>query len=321
MRSESEAGGRKADGFYHDRTLSPSGVCHAATGPTTDSRPRHNRRSGARALIECTRPLSAVSCSSSATMATGIAPSLRHSARSVKSSSSSLGDKPPPKPAPKPVSLPRRLLFPTLPADADLPPLLVSPAAAPVLNAELYEFIALALRAYVNPWWTKLTRYDKEFLPEITRILTSVVRTLETRLIATDLSPLVFRDLPTLLVQHYADFRNARAKLHTSYATGGAATLPQLFHHLQPHMAIGADGQVNDVYVRQAVDHILKACLPPEDFDSEAERYIVREIILSVLLKSVVPRVTQPWFIHKIILDQMGPEEVVDKSAEVCRGF
>ena len=30
MRSESEAGGRKADGFYHDRTLSPSGVCHAS---------------------------------------------------------------------------------------------------------------------------------------------------------------------------------------------------------------------------------------------------------------------------------------------------
>ena len=205
-------------------------------------------------------------------MATAVAPSLRHSARSVKSSSSSLADKPPPKPAPRPVSLPRRLLFPTLPADADLPPLLVSPAAAPVLNAELYEFIALALRAYVNPWWTKLTRYDKEFLPEITRILTSVARSLEARLLATDLSPLVFRDLPTLLAQHYSDFRNARAKLHTSYATGGAATLPQLFHYLQPHMAIGADGQVNDVYVRQAVDHILKACLPPEDYDSEAEQ-------------------------------------------------
>ena len=317
-RGRREAGGRKADGFHHARMRSSSGVCHKSDTDTSDSRPGHNRRSGTRALIKCTGPLSAVSSSSSATMATGIAPSLRHSARSVKSSSSSLGDKPPPKPAPKPVSLPRRLLFPTLPADADLPPLLVSPAAAPVLNAELYEFIALALRAYVNPWWTKLTRYDKEFLPEITRILISVVRTLETRLIATDLSPLVFRDLPTLLVQHYTDFRNAKAKLHTSYATGGAASLPQLFHHLQPHMAIGADGQVNDVYVRQTVDHILKACLPPEDYDSEAERYIVREIILSVLLKSVIPRVTQPWFIHKIILDQMGPEEGVGQSVEVC---
>ncbi|TFY59508.1 hypothetical protein EVJ58_g5731 [Rhodofomes roseus] len=252
-------------------------------------------------------------------MSTGLAPSLRHSARSVKSSSSSLGDKPVAKSAPKPVSLPRRLLFPTLPADADLPPLLISPAAAPVLNAELYEFVALALRAYVNPWWTKITRYDKEFLPEITRILTSVVRTLEARLLATDLSPLIFRDLPTLLTQHYVDFRSAKAKLHTSYATGGAATLPHLFHYLQPHMAISADGHIDDVYVRQAVDHILKACLPPEDYDSEAERYIVREIILSVVLKSVIPRVTQPWFIHKIMLDQLGAERDKDKSVEPPR--
>lgn len=308
--AEAEAGGRKADGHYHDRrsALSPPSVCD-----WSDSRSEWRT---------CTdslhRPLWAVSCSSFAAMSTGIAPSLRHSARSVKSSSSSLGDKPPTKPTPKPVSLPRRLLFPTLPADADLPPLLASPAAAPVLNAELYEFIALALRAYINPWWTKLTRYDKEFLPDITRILTCVLRTLETRLLATDLSPLIFRDLPTLLVQHCSDFRNAKAKLHTSYAAGGAATLPQLFHHLQPHMAIGSDGRIDDVYVRQAVDHILKACLPPEDYDSEAERYIVREIILSVLLKSVIPRVTQPWFIHKIILDQMGPEVVGDMSVEVC---
>ncbi|KAI0651658.1 PXA domain-containing protein [Trametes meyenii] len=217
---------------------------------------------------------------------------------------------------PKPVTLSKRLLFPTLPADADLPPLLVSPAATPELNAELYDFIALALRAYVNPWWTKITRYDKEFLPEITRILTVVFRALESRLVATDLSPLVFRDLPTLLNQHWVDYRNARAKLHTSYAAGGAATLPQLFHQAQPHMAVSPEGVIDIVYVRQAVDHILKACMPPENYDPETERYIVREVILKVLVGSVLPRVTQPWFIHKTILDLIGPEKSPEKAAE-----
>ncbi|KAI0336012.1 hypothetical protein GY45DRAFT_1350311 [Cubamyces sp. BRFM 1775] len=219
-------------------------------------------------------------------------------------------------PQAKPVTLPKRLLFPSLPPDADLPPLLASPAAAPELNAELYDFIALALRAYVNPWWTKITRYDKEFLPEITRILTYVLRALETRLVATDLSPLVFRDLPALLNQHWIDYRNAHAKLHTSYAAGGAATLPQLFHQMQPHMAVSPEGVIDVVYVRQAVDHILKACLPPEDYEPETERYIVREVILKVLVGSVLPRVTQPWFIHKIILDLMGPEKLAEKGAE-----
>ncbi|KAI0639208.1 PXA domain-containing protein [Trametes polyzona] len=253
---------------------------------------------------------------------TTIPPSARRvgprSIQSVASSTQSkdklvLSTRPPPA---KPVTLAKRLLFPTLPADADLPPLLVSPAASPELNAELYDFIALALRAYVNSWWTKITRYDKEFLPEITRILTVVFRTLEARLVVTDLSPLVFRDLPTLLNQHWTDYRNAQAKLHTSYATGGAASLPQLFHQMQPHMAVSADGVIDVVYVRQAVDHILKACLPPEDYEPETERYIVREVILKVLVGSVLPRITQPWFIHKVILDLMGPENPVGAASE-----
>lgn len=220
---------------------------------------------------------------------------------------------------PKPVTLAKRILFPTLPADAGLPPLLLSPGAAFELNDEVYDFIALTLRAFVNTWWIKITRYDKEFLPQITRILTVVIRNLESRLLAADLSPLVFRDLPTLLTQHWIDYRNVHAKLHTSYAAGGAASLPQFFHQLQPHMAVSADGVIDQVYVRQTVDDILKVCLPPEDYAPETERYIVREIILKVLLDSVLPRLTQPWFIHKLILDQLGPEKVGVEPSKVSR--
>ncbi|KAH9855444.1 PXA domain-containing protein [Lenzites betulinus] len=249
-------------------------------------------------------------------------PSARRIApRSIQSFASStqsrdksvVATRPPPA---KPITLAKRLLFPTLPADADLPPLLVSPAAAPELNAELYDFVALALRAFVNPWWTKITRYDKEFLPEINRILTVVFRALEARFFAADLSPLVFRDLPTLLTQHWTDYRNAQAKLHTSYASGGAATLPQLFHQIQPHMAVSAEGVIDPVYVRQAVDHILKACLSPEDYEPETERYIVREVVLKVVVDNVLPRITQPWFIHKLMLDLMGPENENHAAAD-----
>src|SRR5580698_5049788 len=98
-----------------------------------------------------------------------------------------------------PVSLSRRLLFPNLPSTTDLPHLLASPSTTPQLNAELYDFIALALRAFVNPWWSKITRYDKDLVQEINRIITIVVRALEHRILTTDLSPLVFRDIPTLI--------------------------------------------------------------------------------------------------------------------------
>ena len=241
-------------------------------------------------------------------------PSRRQTARSVQSTASSDKQLPPPK-AVRPASLARRLLFPQLPPDLDLPPLLVSPLATPELNDELYNFIAIALRAYIHPWWTKITRYDKEFLPAITRVLTNVMHVLEARLSKTDLSPLILRDIPILVSNHYTDYRNAQAKLQTSYASGGAATLSQLFHQIQPHMAVSADGTVDESYVRQALDKVLRTSLPPADYEPETERYIVREILVKVVQGGIVPRVTQPWFIHQIILNLLGPEK--RKQSEV----
>ena len=80
-------------------------------------------------------------------------------------------------------------------------------------------------------------------------------------------------------------------------------------------MALSVDGKVEEVYIRQAVDELLRACLPLEDFEPEAERYIVREIVVKVLLDGVIPRVTQPWFIHRTILNLLGPEK--DKAGKV----
>ncbi|KAJ7492870.1 PXA domain-containing protein [Mycena latifolia] len=207
-------------------------------------------------------------------------------------------------------TLAKRLLFPTAPSN-DLPPLFASPNTPPELTAELYDFVALALRAFVNPWWTKISRYDKDFLPDITRILTHVIRAFEARVLDTDLAPLVFRDGPAIITQHYRDYRNAEAKLSTTYAAGGALSLPVLFHNLQPHMAVSADGAIDPEYMRQLVDHILKSCLPQEDYDPEPERFVIREIVLKILLKDVIPKITQPWFIQKTILDLLGQDDVV----------
>jgi len=219
------------------------------------------------------------------------------------------------------VSLSKRLLFPQLSSTSNLPPLFLSPSIPPELTSELYDLIAFALRAFVNPWWSKITRYDKEFLPEITRILTLVLRALETRVLAMDLSPLVFRDICTLATQHYRDYRNVETKLGTSYASGGAISLPHLFHQLQPHMAIYADGRIDEEYFRQILDHCLKTLLPPEDYQSDAERYIIREIALKVVLQDIIPKISQPWFIHKTILDLLGPEHGESVSQKVSLFF
>ena len=199
-----------------------------------------------------------------------------------------------------PPSLAKRLLSPNDPL-----PLLISQDLTP----ELYDFIAISLRAYVSPWWSKISRYDKDLLPHITRILISVIRVLHSRTQALDIQSLVFCDVPPIITQHYRDYRNAASKTSTAYATGGALHISSLFFHLQPHIAILPNGSLEPEYYRQIVDHILKVCLPPEDYDPEPERLIVREIIVKLLLNDVIPKITQPWFIHKTILDFIGPPE------------
>lgn len=194
-----------------------------------------------------------------------------------------------------------RLLF----AAKDPPALLASPE----LTAELYDVTALALRAFVVPWWSKISRYDKELLPDIARILAAAVRALDARVQSADLALLLLRHVPAILAQHYTDFRSAHAKLASSYASGGAASLPQLFHQLQPHMALSPDGRIDTEYFRHVVDHILKACLPDDDYQPDAERFIVREIILKVVLTDIIPKVSQPWFIQKAILDLLDLQD------------
>lgn len=231
--------------------------------------------------------------------------------RSIQSTTTTIAPKQPPLP------LSKRLLLPFLSASSPLPPLLAS-EVPPEFTADLYTFIALGLRSFVNPWWSKITRYDKEFLPEINRVLSAVLRALELRLVNTDLAPLVFHDLPILVTQHYRDIRSASAKLSTSYASGGSASLPQLFHQLQPHMALSSAGDaVDEMYIRQIAEHILKSCLPEEDYAPEAERFIVREVLVKVLT-DVMQKVVEPWFLYKLVTDLLPVEEEPPPVSSLC---
>ena len=213
-----------------------------------------------------------------------------------------------------PVSLTRRLLFPYLPLSSPIPPILTTTSedtpGIDALNAEIYDFLALALRGFVNPWWTKITARDRDFIVEITRVVTYVIRSLEVRLVRADLVGVLVHDLPLLIAQHYSDYRIIEAKIRSGYATslqGGVDPYAQLFHGLQPHLAVSPDGTVNGTYVRQAVEHVMKVCLPPEDWAAETERSIVREIVVKILLGSAIPKLKQPWFTHKILLEVFGP--------------
>lgn len=256
-------------------------------------------------------------------MASRPTPSIRSGSSSTKVGSTIL-----PSDRPSALSLAQRLLStsPTTP----LPPLFPIPdAELAQLNDQVYRFLALALRAFVLTWWSKLSPRDKEFLPQITVVVQHVIREVHLRLSKADLTELIMNQLPLLLKQHYADYRQARSKANTSYAAIAPNSLPHIFHRLQPHIAVklpddgapwdSTSSLVDPAYLSASVDVILKACLPPEDSSSAMERHIVREIIVGPVLGSVVSRLTQPWFIHNILTNVIRRSDKVLVISNIAR--
>jgi hypothetical protein len=147
--------------------------------------------------------------------------------------------------------------------------------------------------------------------------VTEIIRSLEVRVASADIPALLLRTLPALATQHYIDYRIANEKLGSSYALGGGASLHHIFHSTQSHIAIDAEGQIDPEYFRRVFDHILAKTLPSQDNESEAERTIIREIIVKVLLQDVTPLLIQPWFIHRLLLDRLNDGLNVPPSAKV----
>ncbi|BGO93573.1 hypothetical protein NBRC10512_000693 [Rhodotorula toruloides] len=215
----------------------------------------------------------------------------------------------------------RRILFP--PSSPAETPRILHSSAHETLDPLILDLIALSLRAYVTPWYNgSISRDpDKAFLQAVMAVLIHVVQALEVRLAAVDWADVLLAELPEVLANHYRDWDSAVER-----AGGGTAhnlSVDEMFHSLQPHIAIhlrqAAEGEttarhrvtpeVDRVYLRALVDRLLKLLLPPEDYRSDTERAIVREIIVAVVFGTVFNRVAQPWFIHGLIAKQLEARE------------
>ncbi|KAM3589787.1 hypothetical protein VKS41_000640 [Umbelopsis sp. WA50703] len=186
-----------------------------------------------------------------------------------------------------------RLLFPDLieaknrRGALEAPPKITQSSS---IDQELYIYLALIVRDFIQPWYQAIT-LDYGLSKEITRIVSECARDVEA-----DLVELILVSLPTLLTQHYMDYRQAVAKLHLNHGGGSAMELESLFYGLQPHFAVRHEKE----YIRQLSDHLLKCLLPKEEYESDCVRYLVRDI-LAMVLNIITSRLSDPWTINTII--------------------
>ncbi|TNY22947.1 PXA domain-containing protein [Rhodotorula diobovata] len=220
----------------------------------------------------------------------------------------------------------QRILFP--PSSSARPPRILHSAAHTTLDPLILDLIALSLRAYVTPWYNGGISRDPEraFLQAVAAVLVHVVQALEVRLATVDWAHLLARDVPELVAAHYRDWDLANQRA----GSGSAHNLSpeQLFHNLQPHIAISLASapiasssskasvpHVDKVYLGTLVDHLLRLLLPPEDYRAETERGIVREMFVGVVFGAVLNRVAQPWFLHGIIARQLEAAEAARRAS------
>lgn len=81
--------------------------------------------------------------------------------------------------------------------DQLLPPLTSSNA----IDLQLYAFIAIIVKEYIHPWYTRITS-DHAFVDELIQIIAHCTRVLEQRLRKVDLEALALEEIPALLRTH-----------------------------------------------------------------------------------------------------------------------
>ncbi|KAK9235477.1 PXA domain-containing protein [Lipomyces kononenkoae] len=221
----------------------------------------------------------------------------------------------------------RNTLIPTSsiqkPLEATLPAL----TSFPDIDKELYAFIALILRQFVQGWYTSIADddvADRAFVYEVVHIIAHVTRSLEERLRKAELEMLLLDDVPLVLDAHLRDFRLARQKVGTAYAAG--KSFEEMFHALQPHPALRPPKRGNDMAEQQAdqgppspddVERkflvvlskgILAVLLPSEDLGSATERTLLRSLLADVVLWKTIDKLSEPFMLHEII------SKVIEKS-------
>lgn len=109
----------------------------------------------------------------------------------------------------------------------------------------------------------------------------------------------MLQDVPEVLKRHFTDYRQAAQKLETAYAPN--QTIESIFHGLQPHFALNDGEESEKEYLRQLADELLRVLLPETEYESDCVRWLIREILCCLVLRSLVEILTEPDMVNYIV--------------------
>ncbi|KAL9066987.1 MAG: hypothetical protein Q9157_006960 [Trypethelium eluteriae] len=192
------------------------------------------------------------------------------------------------------------------PIEELLPPLTSSNET----DLQLYAFIAIIIKEFVQSWYGKITP-DHAFVDEVIQIIAHCTRALEQRLRKIDLEALMLDEIPELVDAHIAAYRLAHRPLHPPPL---ALDPCELYHQLHPHPALSpppiiddpttiVEQRENEEQWRQLLAQgALAVILPTDDLENSCLRSLVTEVLSEMILgNGVGGKLCEDWFIWEAI--------------------
>ncbi|KAK8146981.1 translational activator for mitochondrial COX1 [Beauveria asiatica] len=178
------------------------------------------------------------------------------------------------------------------------------------VDLQLYAFLAIIIRDFVQAWYNKITP-DETFVAEVLQVIAHCSRALEQRFRTLDVESLVLDEIPDLLDKHIAAYRTS----HDPVSQEPVAVNPrQVYHALCPLPQLSPVPQKGDqssfeeqqenesAYRQLLVQAVLAILLPTEDLENPCLTAIVGQIFSELIVGNILAgKASQPWLLYESI--------------------
>ncbi|PQK12471.1 hypothetical protein BB8028_0003g10880 [Beauveria bassiana] len=178
------------------------------------------------------------------------------------------------------------------------------------VDLQLYAFLAIIIREFVQAWYNKITP-DETFVAEALQVIAHCSRALEQRFRTLDVESLVLDEIPDLLDRHISAYRTS----HDPVSQEPVAVDPrQVYHALCPlpqlspvprkgdQRSIEEQKENESAYRQLLVQAVLAILLPTEDLENPCLTAIVGQIFSELIVGNIIAgKASQPWLLYESI--------------------
>ncbi|KAL7950462.1 PXA domain-containing protein [Trichoderma barbatum] len=178
------------------------------------------------------------------------------------------------------------------------------------VDLQLYAFLAIIMREFVQSWYSKITA-DETFVPEILRIIAHCITALEQRCRNLDLESLLLDEIPDLLDRHATARRVA---FRSALQSPVDADPREVYHSISPLPFLSPVPRLDDstsvelqreneaTYRQLLVQAVLAILLPTEDLENPCLTALVEQIFSELIIGNVIAgKASQPWLLYEAI--------------------